>query len=493
MAINVDGAPIILQKIPVANDSLKFADIQKTFSIIDEIPTTDIVATDDDPAYDTQVNDMLNTLKALQVARKSLSDVQSISKDIKSNYKTEKNDAWAPVDDTMLQQRYEATQQIKDILSKATLNHKNVFTMDYAKDGIILDLGKKDMSALNLRDEHSINIFSDNINRLSRQIEENVQKLQEKIDKINKSRWLSMENLRNVRLQQKEVNAGLKAAQATPSLASALAEIAQQQAMPSVSPVSAAQDSSAVQNTATTSQDNETLTQDSNKAGSLTPQDSTESNAKNTEDTIATPNDTQSSTDSNTMESDTAKSKNTEPNNSTNATSIESTKEDSNISKESSEKSLSNEVKEEGNAAGTATQDTKAKDSKEEVVVKVDDSSTNKQDNTETTSAATESTKETSTKDETKQDSQNKQTDTQADNTDDKETSSNENKIAAQDSVKQDSTKIDAEQKGDSTESTSNKANDAKEKVANTETKDNTTPNKTAEEENKEQVIDVFV
>lgn len=160
MAINVDGAPIILQKIPVANDSLKFADIQKTFSIIDEIPTTDIVATEDDPAYDTQVNDMLNTLKALQVARKSLSDVQSIAKDIKSNYKTEKNDAWAPVDDTMLQQRYEATQQIKDILSKATLNHKNVFTMDYAKDGIILDLGKKDMSALNLRDEHSINIFS---------------------------------------------------------------------------------------------------------------------------------------------------------------------------------------------------------------------------------------------------------------------------------------------------------------------------------------------
>lgn len=464
MAINVDGAPIILQKIPVANDSLKFADIQKTFSIIDEIPTTDIVATDDDPAYDAQVNDMLNTLKALQVARKSLSDVQSIAKDIKSNYKTEKNDAWAPVDDTMLRQRYEATQQIKDILSKATLNHKNVFTMDYAKDGIILDLGKKDMSALNLRDEHSINIFSDNINRLSRQIEENVQKLQEKIDKINKSRWLSMENLRNVRLQQKEVNAGLKAAQATPSLASALAEIAQQQAMPSVSPVSATQDSSAIPNTANTSQDSETLTQDSNKTKSLTPQDSTESNAKNTE-----------------------------PNNSTNATSTKSTKEDSNISKESSEKSLSNEVKEEGNVANTATQDSKAKDSKEEVVAKVDDSSTNKQNSTETTSATTESTKETPTKDETKQDSQNKQTDTQADNTDDKETSSNENKIATQDSVKQDSTKIDAEQKGDSTESTNNKTNNTKEKVANTETKDNTAPNKTAEEENKEQVIDVFV
>ena len=266
------------KKYQVANDSLKFADIQKTFSIIDEIPTTDIVATEDDPAYDTQVNDMLNTLKALQVARKSLSDVQSIAKDIKSNYKTEKNDAWAPVDDTMLQQRYEATQQIKDILSKATLNHKNVFTMDYAKDGIILDLGKKDMSALNLRDEHSINIFSDNIDRLSRQIEENVQKLQEKIDKINKSRWLSMENLRNVRLQQKEVNAGLKAAQATPSLASALAEIAQQQATPSISA------NSATPNTANTSQDSETLTQDSNKTKSLTPQDSTESNAKNTEE-----------------------------------------------------------------------------------------------------------------------------------------------------------------------------------------------------------------
>ncbi len=230
MAISVDErAPILLQKLPKAKDSLKLVDIQKTFSIIEEVPAIDAIAQDNGPAYNEQINDILHTMKALQIAKKSLRDVQSVTKDIKSNYKTEKNDAWAPIDDTMLRQRYDATQQIKNILKNAVLNHKNVFTLDYAKDGVTLDLQRKDINMLNLRDEHSINIFYDNIERLSQQIEENIQKLQGKIDKINQDRWLSMENLRNVRLEQKEVNAGLKNANQTPSLASALAQIAQQQ------------------------------------------------------------------------------------------------------------------------------------------------------------------------------------------------------------------------------------------------------------------------
>ena len=229
MDINLEVTPIDLKKIPRADDSLKLVGIQKKFNIITEIPSNDVMDTTGASHYDTQISETLNTLKALQTAKKSLSDVQSITKDIKSNYKTEKNDSWAPVDDTMLQQRYELVQQIKDILQNATFNHKNVFTIDYSKDDVKLDLEKKDIRTLNLRDEQSINIFSDNIDRLSRQIEDNIQKLQTKIDKANQSKWLSMENLRNVRLQQKEVNSQLKT-QDMPSLASALAQIAQQQA-----------------------------------------------------------------------------------------------------------------------------------------------------------------------------------------------------------------------------------------------------------------------
>lgn len=233
MAISVnDRMPLTLQQSQKSKDSLKLAGMQKNFSIISEVPSTDIAPNiapkNNNEDNNSQVNEIIDTLKALQVARKSLSDVQSITKDIKSNYKTEKNDAWAPVDDTMLKQRYESLQQIKDILKNATFNHKNVFTMDYSKNGVKLDLGRKDTSMLNLRDEHSIDIFSDNISLLSQQIEENIQKLQSKVDKINNSRWLSMENLRNVKLQPKEVNATLQA-NATPSLASALAQIAQKQ------------------------------------------------------------------------------------------------------------------------------------------------------------------------------------------------------------------------------------------------------------------------
>lgn len=229
MAISVDDrVPLTLQQAQTSKDSLKFADIQKTFNIVSEVPSTDAKPTEDSPAYDTQISEILDTLKALQIAKKSLSDVQSITKDIKSNYKTEKNDAWAPIDDTMLRQRYEAAQQIKDILKNATFNNQNVFTMDYSKSGVSLDLQRKDVSALNLRDEQSIDIFSYNIDKLSQQIGDNIQKLQDKIDKIKQSRWLSMENLRNVRIQPKEVNATTQAD--VPSLASILAQLSQQDA-----------------------------------------------------------------------------------------------------------------------------------------------------------------------------------------------------------------------------------------------------------------------
>ena len=220
---------IIVERLPIANDSLKFAGIEKTFNIVDIVPSSDVSNDEVDPQYSAQINDILSTLKALQVAKKSLSDVQSIAKDIKSNYRVEKNDAWSPIDDTMLRQRYEATVQIKDILTNAIYNHKNVFTMDYSDKGIKLDINRKSLDQLNLRDEHSINIFSYNIDMLSNQIEHEIQKLQAKIDKIEESRWLSMEKLRNVRLEQKSVNNELKNTNMIPSLASALAQVANNQ------------------------------------------------------------------------------------------------------------------------------------------------------------------------------------------------------------------------------------------------------------------------
>ncbi|RDU67682.1 hypothetical protein CQA53_01400 [Helicobacter didelphidarum] len=225
---SVNQTPNINIDTPHAKDSLKFVGIQKKFSIVDIIPSTDRINIDDDPQYSAQINDILATLKSLQLAKKSLSEVQSITKDIKSSYKTEKNDAWAPLDDSMLRQRYEATLQIKDILANAVYNHKNVFTADYSDKGIKLNLERKDLANLNLNDELSINIFSDNIAKLSSEIESNIRNLQDKIDKIDQSRWLSMEQLRNVQLEQKSVNDSIKATSATPSLASALAEVNKQ-------------------------------------------------------------------------------------------------------------------------------------------------------------------------------------------------------------------------------------------------------------------------
>ncbi|MCI5787325.1 MAG: hypothetical protein MR025_07760 [Helicobacter trogontum] len=446
MAINVNAVPITLQKIPTANDSLKLVDMQKTFSIIDEVPAADAIATDENPEYDAQINDMLNTLKALQVAKKSLSDVQSITKDIKSNYKTEKNDAWAPVDDTMLRQRYEATLQIKDILSKATLNHKNVFTMDYAKDGITLDLGRKDMSALNLRDEHSINIFSDNIDRLSQQIEENVQKLQQKIDKINKSRWLSMENLRNVRLQQKEVNAALKAAQPAPNLASALAQISQQQPALSASIDSTTQDVSAKSNTPTISKDQENSMQQN-----LNTQESAKSQVENNAEKVVASSvsklntadsTTKSNTDDKNIESNITKSNPVGLN-------TESKKEDS---ASSNEKSSDNKDKGQMNTANVSTQGTKAKDPKDEVSIKVDDASVDKTNNM-------------------------------------KESNDSVDKKATQDSAK-----MDTKQTNNSIENASKDNSEIKGESTNIDTKSTATLNNaSSQKENEEQVVDVFV
>ncbi len=229
MDINIGNTlPSLQQKMSIQKDSLKLADIQKNFKIIDEVPSTDTINVDDDPQYSSQINNIYSTMKALQIAKKSLSDTQSIVKDIKSNYKIEKYDAWAPVDDTMLKQRYDLTLQIKKILSNAVYNHKNVFTADYSQEGIKLNLERKDLNSLNLRDEHSIDIFSYNIDKLSQQIEEEIKKLQDKIDKINQDRWLSMAKLSDIKLQPKEVNANLKNTQQTPNLATMLAQATQQ-------------------------------------------------------------------------------------------------------------------------------------------------------------------------------------------------------------------------------------------------------------------------
>lgn len=226
--MNAVEAPstIVVQKIPVAKDSLKFAGLEKKFNIVDVVPSSDTTNDDGDPQYSAKIDEIISTLKALSIAKKSLSDVQSITKDIKSSYKTETNDAWAPLDDSMKRQRYEAVKQIQEILKNAKYNDKNVFTMDYSDKDVKLDLQRKDVSQLNFQDELSINIFSDNIDKLGQQIEENIKKLQDKIDKIEDARWLSMEKLRNVRLEQKAVNEGLKQTSATtPSLIDALAQV----------------------------------------------------------------------------------------------------------------------------------------------------------------------------------------------------------------------------------------------------------------------------
>lgn len=510
MAISVDERmPLTLQQAQTSKDSLKLADMQKTFSIISEVPSTDIVSTDNNQNYDTQTNEILDTLKALQVAKKSLSDVQSITKDIKSNYKTEKNDAWAPIDDTMLKQRYEAVQQIKNILNNATFNHKNVFTMDYSKNGVKLDLERKDINSLNLRDEHSINIFSDNISRLSQQIEGNIQKLQDKVDNMNKGRWLSMENLRNVRLQQKEVNTGLQA-NTTPSLASALAQVAQQQNVQQEatknSPTIATQEPM---------QDNKEATRlslDDNKV--------TESNLD------SKGNETQNPINNKDAE---AVSKTTNKENIPQTDAQNTTKdikgeakqeENTNINKQEQDSTANNKDSKAEEPKETSTNQTQQKSTEEankETSTDANDHSINKQEDNANANNKIEDSKETlanansNVSQTTNENSNEKEVDSKLDSKmDSKAASETDSKADSKENTTQESTQATAQTnvnndtenatKGNTTEqnstqvsesTNSEKQNDTQNKVASTETNINSTADK--ENENKEQVIDLFV
>lgn len=483
MTISVDERmPLTLQQAQTSKDSLKLADMQKTFSIISEVPSTDIVSTNDNQTYTTQMNEILDTLKALQVAKKSLSDAQSITKDIKSNYKTEKNDAWAPIDDTMLKQRYEAVQQIKNIFNNATFNHKNVFTIDYSKNGVKLDLERKDINSLNLRDEHSINIFSDNINRLSQQIEDNIQKLQDKVDNMNKGRWLSMENLRNVKLQQKEVNAGLQA-NTTPSLASALAQVAQQKNVqqeatknsPTIATQEPMQDNDNKENTKLSLDDNKATESNVDSKGN---EAQNEINSKDTEATNKEnipKTDMQNTTNNKDSKTDEAKETST---NQTQQKSIEEANKETSI--DNSDHSTN---KQEDNAN---VNDNKIKDSKETLA--------NANSNVNQTTNENSKAKEADSKLDSKIDSV-AGTDSKADS---KENTTQESTQATtQTNINNDlenDTKVNAAGQNSTqvSESSNNeKQNDTQNKVASTETNANSTSDK--ENGGKEQVIDLFV
>ena len=212
--------PVIVDKAPVVKDSLKFAGTDTTFSIVDIVPSSDS-APSQGTAYSAQIEDMLSTMKALQVARKSLSQAQSLVKDIKSNYKVEKYDEWSPLDDSLLLQRRGFMLQIREIFEKALYDNQNVFTMDYASKGVNIDLDKHDLKGLNLRDGHSIDIFSYNLQALSKQMDNEIGNLQKKIDSINQTRWLPESQLKGLPLEQKTVSADNS--KAIPNLASLLA------------------------------------------------------------------------------------------------------------------------------------------------------------------------------------------------------------------------------------------------------------------------------
>ena len=197
--------PVIVDKAPVVKDSLKFAGTDTTFSIVDIVPSSDS-APSQGTAYSTQIEEMLSTMKALQVARKSLSQAQSLVKDIKSNYKVEKYDEWSPLDDSLLLQRRGFMLQIRDIFEKALYDNQNVFTIDYTTKGVNIDLDKHSLKGLNLRDGHSIDIFSYNLQALSKQMDNEIGNLQKKIDSINQTRWLPESQLKGLPLEQKTVS-----------------------------------------------------------------------------------------------------------------------------------------------------------------------------------------------------------------------------------------------------------------------------------------------
>ena len=216
--MDIDTSNIVVERIPVAKDSLKFAGIDTSFNITNIIPTSDAVAQKE--TSQAEIDKKTDMLKALQIAKKSLSDAISISKDIKSNFKSEDNDAFAPLDDNALKERYALALQIKDILNNAKYNGSDAFSTDYSSEDITLDLSKKDLSVLNIRDEQSIDKFSKNLNELSTQIDEATRKLQEQIDKLQNSRWLSMDKLKTIKLEPKTLGLSNNT---LPNLADALA------------------------------------------------------------------------------------------------------------------------------------------------------------------------------------------------------------------------------------------------------------------------------
>lgn len=256
-------------------DSLKFAGVQKTFNIMSVIPNSDI--TNPEISGDKQTSELIDRLNALQFAKRTLSEVQSIVKDIKSNYRTESNDNFAPLNDDALRARYDASMQIRELIDGAKYKGKNVFLPGFFGDDITLNSARLNLRNLNLRDELSINIFSNNVARLSDEIESNVKTLQGKLDKIQENKWLSMEQLSGVQLEPKSVNESAKALSATPSLTAALQAAS---ASGASSGASGAADSKADSNATT---DSSATTADSTNNIESNSQDSTESSTDSTQ------------------------------------------------------------------------------------------------------------------------------------------------------------------------------------------------------------------
>ncbi|STQ86703.1 hypothetical protein LS73_003230 [Helicobacter muridarum] len=203
MTINNNPA-IVVEKLPSSKDSLKLADTQKSFSIVDIVPNSIQSNQTGEDDNSSQIDEILSTMKALHIARKSLSDVQSIVKDMKNNYKVEARDEWLLPENNMLKQRYNAMLEIKRIFENAKYNQQNVFSINYADKNINLNFERNNLSNLNLRDGHSIDIFSYNIDMLSKDIDKEIGNLQSQIDSIKQSRWLSMQQLKTIPLEQKE-------------------------------------------------------------------------------------------------------------------------------------------------------------------------------------------------------------------------------------------------------------------------------------------------
>lgn len=259
-------------------DSLKFAGVQKTFNIMSVIPNSDI--TNPEISGDKQTSELIDRLNALQFAKRTLSEVQSIVKDIKSNYRTESNDNFAPLNDDALRARYDASMQIRELIDGAKYKGKNVFLPGFFGDDITLNSARLNLRNLNLRDELSINIFSNNVARLSDEIESNVKTLQGKLDKIQENKWLSMEQLSGVQLEPKSVNESAKALSATPSLTAALQAASASGASSGASVASVASDSKADSNATT---DSSATTADSTNNIESNSQDSTESSTDSTQ------------------------------------------------------------------------------------------------------------------------------------------------------------------------------------------------------------------